>query len=74
MPCLVLACGRQKREKKLKNAVRWAIEAGYRSVDTAAVYQNEKGVGKAIKESGVPREEIFITTKVWNETRDMKVP
>jgi diketogulonate reductase-like aldo/keto reductase len=47
-------------------SVLWALEAGYRSIDTAKVYRNEEGVGKALKQSGVPREEIFVTTKVWN--------
>ena len=47
-------------------AVRRALEAGYRSIDTAAIYENEAGVGKAIKGSGIPREELFITTKLWN--------
>ncbi|KIL74410.1 aldo/keto reductase [Bacillus badius] len=47
-------------------AVTKAIETGYRSIDTAMVYQNETGVGKAIQQSSVPREELFITTKVWN--------
>ncbi len=47
--------------------VRTAIEAGYRLIDTASAYQNEEGVGKAIAESGVPREEIFLVTKVWND-------
>jgi diketogulonate reductase-like aldo/keto reductase len=47
-------------------SVLWALEAGYRSIDTAKIYRNEKGVGRAIKQSGVPREEIFVTTKVWN--------
>ncbi len=46
-----------------------AIKAGYRHVDTAAVYKNERGVGQAIKECGVPREELFITSKVWNSER-----
>lgn len=46
--------------------VRTAIEAGYRLIDTAAAYGNEEGVGKAIADSGVPRDELFITTKVWN--------
>lgn len=45
------------------NAVKWALAAGYRHIDTALSYQNEKSVGKAIKESGIPRSEIFITTK-----------
>jgi diketogulonate reductase-like aldo/keto reductase len=43
-----------------------AIQAGYRSIDTAAAYRNEEGVGRAIREAGVPREELFITTKLWN--------
>jgi diketogulonate reductase-like aldo/keto reductase len=47
-------------------AVKKAIEVGYRSIDTAALYKNEKGVGQAIREAGVPREELFITSKVWN--------
>lgn len=47
-------------------AVSTAIEIGYRSIDTATVYQNEAGVGKAIKQTNVNREELFITTKVWN--------
>lgn len=47
-------------------AVRRALDAGYRSIDTAAIYNNEAGVGKAIKESGFAREELFITTKLWN--------
>jgi len=43
-----------------------AIESGYRHLDTAAVYENESGVGEAIARSGIPREELFVTTKVWN--------
>ena len=48
-------------------SVRTALEAGYRSIDTAALYGNEEGVGKAIAESSVPREELFVTTKLWND-------
>ncbi|MBP5224177.1 MAG: aldo/keto reductase [Lachnospiraceae bacterium] len=48
------------------NAVKWALEAGYRHIDTAKAYDNEGSVGKAIRESGIPREEIFLTTKLWN--------
>ncbi|MGA4670258.1 aldo/keto reductase [Propionibacteriaceae bacterium Y1923] len=44
-----------------------ALEVGYRHIDTAAVYGNEAGVGKAVAESGVPRDEIFITSKLWND-------
>ncbi|EHS52005.1 aldo/keto reductase [Rhizobium sp. PDO1-076] len=47
-------------------AVKAALEAGYRHVDTAAVYENEEGVGSGIKQSGVARGEIFLTTKLWN--------
>ncbi len=47
-------------------AVKAALEAGYRSIDTAAVYGNEAGVGRALAESGIPRDELFVTTKLWN--------
>ena len=49
-----------------EEAVGWALDLGYRSIDTAAVYGNEEEVGAAIRSSGVGREEIFLTTKVWN--------
>ena len=48
-----------------QNSVREALKMGYRLVDTAAAYQNERAVGRGIKESGVPREEVFISTKLW---------
>ncbi|HEY0074098.1 MAG TPA: aldo/keto reductase [Abditibacteriaceae bacterium] len=51
---------------EVENAVQSALESGYRLIDTAAIYGNEKGVGTAMKNSGVPREEIFLTTKLWN--------
>jgi len=50
---------------KGKQAVLWALEAGYRLVDTAAIYGNEREVGEAIRESSILREDIFITTKLW---------
>ena len=46
--------------------VKQAVQAGYRHIDTAAIYGNEEGVGRAIAAAGVPREELFVTTKVWN--------
>ena len=52
------------------NAVRWALELGYRHIDTAQAYGNEESVGVGIRESGVPREEIFITTKFYPGARD----
>lgn len=48
-------------------AVLTALEAGYRHVDTAKLYGNERGVGRAVAESGIPRDEVFVTTKVWND-------
>ncbi|MBM7579049.1 aldo/keto reductase [Jeotgalibacillus terrae] len=48
------------------DSVKKAIETGYRSIDTAMIYKNEEAVGQGIREAGVPREELFITTKVWN--------
>lgn len=52
---------------EVESAISTALETGYRSIDTAAFYKNETGVGSAINNSGIPREEIFVTTKVWNE-------
>jgi len=49
--------------------VRAAIDIGYRHIDTASIYRNERGVGQAIRDSDVPREDIFITTKVWNDAQ-----
>jgi diketogulonate reductase-like aldo/keto reductase len=46
----------------------WALQAGYRHIDTAAAYGNEESVGRAIKDSGIPRDELFITTKLWNDS------
>ena len=50
-------------------SVKAALAAGYRHIDTASIYKNETGVGQGIRESGVPREEIFVTTKIWNNKR-----
>jgi diketogulonate reductase-like aldo/keto reductase len=55
-----------KAESECVNAVTWALEAGYRHIDTAKAYHNEKEVGEAVRNSGIKREEIFITTKLWN--------
>ncbi|MEN2768793.1 aldo/keto reductase [Ornithinibacillus xuwenensis] len=53
-------------DDEAEKAVKEALEVGYRSIDTAMIYGNEEGVGRAIAASGLPREELFITTKVWN--------
>ena len=67
MPYLGLGVFKSQEGDEVRNAVISAIEAGYRHIDTAAVYGNEVGVGKGIKDSGIKREDIFITTKLWNE-------
>ncbi|KAF9362453.1 hypothetical protein BGX34_006158 [Mortierella sp. NVP85] len=56
----------QSKPDVVKTAVKVAIEAGYRHIDAAFIYGNEKEVGQAIAESGVPRSELFVTTKLWN--------
>ncbi|MEU7427681.1 aldo/keto reductase [Streptomyces sp. NPDC040750] len=56
----------QVPDDEAERAVATALEAGYRSIDTAAIYGNEEGTGKAIAVSGLPREDIFVTTKLWN--------
>ncbi|GEK88449.1 Aldo/keto reductase [Alkalibacterium putridalgicola] len=57
----------QAKDNEAKQSVLWALEAGYRHIDTAQGYNNEEEVGEAIKESGVKREEIFLTTKLHNK-------
>ncbi|MBS4204417.1 aldo/keto reductase [Lederbergia citrea] len=66
MPWLGLGVFQVAEGEEVINSVLHAIEAGYRSIDTAAGYRNETGVGTAIKQSGIPREELFITTKLAN--------
>ena len=56
-----------KEESQCKNAIKTALEIGYRHFDTAQIYENEQYVGAAISESGIPRDELFITTKIWND-------
>lgn len=56
----------QVPDDEAERSVATALEAGYRSIDTAAIYGNEKGTGKAIAASALPREDIFVTTKLWN--------
>jgi 2,5-diketo-D-gluconate reductase A len=57
-------------DEQVEPALREAFAAGYRSIDTAALYGNEEGVGRAIASSGLRREELFVTTKVWNDLRE----
>lgn len=59
----------QIRPEDTQQAVEEALGVGYRHIDTAAAYRNERGVGAAIAASGIPREEIFVTTKLWNSSQ-----
>jgi diketogulonate reductase-like aldo/keto reductase len=66
MPRFGLGVFRSKEGHEVESAVLTALEAGYRHIDTAAVYGNERGVGRAVRQSGLPRSEVFITSKIWN--------
>jgi len=70
MPVLGLGVWQVPNGPECVNAVRWALELGYRHIDTAQAYGNEESVGQALRESGIPREEIFITTKFYPGNRD----
>ena len=65
IPLLGLGVWQVPNGPEAENAVRWALELGYRHVDTAQAYGNEESVGRALRDSGVPREEVFITTKFY---------
>ncbi|TQS76129.1 aldo/keto reductase [Ornithinibacillus gellani] len=67
MPGLGLGVYKVDDGQNVYDIVKAAIEHGYRSIDTASFYGNEAGVGRAIKDSGIPRNELFITSKVWND-------
>ena len=66
MPWLGLGLWRTRAGEELERAVGWALEVGYRSFDTASIYGNEESLGAALRASGLPREELFVTTKLWN--------
>ncbi len=63
MPMLGLGVWKIPDGKETEQAVEWALEAGYRHIDTATLYRNERGVGAALRRSGIPREQLFVTTK-----------
>ena len=65
MPAIGYGVFRMKDPAECEEAVVQAIQSGYRLIDTAAAYENEEAVGRAIRRCGVPREELFITTKLW---------
>ncbi|GAA0327882.1 aldo/keto reductase [Bacillus carboniphilus] len=66
MPYFGLGVYKVEEGHQVEETVHAALDLGYRAVDTAALYENEEGVGKAVREHSVPREDIFVTTKVWN--------
>lgn len=70
MPYLGLGTWEAAEGPEVKNAIHFALDTGYRLIDTAAFYQNEKSVGEAIKENGMARDEIFVTTKLWTDQMD----
>ena len=70
MPMLGLGVWQTPDGPECVNAVRWALELGYRHIDTAQAYGNEESVGQGLRESGVPREEVFITTKFYPGAKD----
>lgn len=66
MPYFGLGVYLSKDGQEVINAVKWAVQAGYRHIDTASVYKNEEGVGEGIKQCGIDRKDLFVVSKVWN--------
>lgn len=67
MPQLGLGVWKMDNGEEAVNAIHWAIAAGYRHIDTAMIYKNEEAVGEALRTASVPREDIWLTTKIWND-------
>ncbi|MCX6728989.1 MAG: aldo/keto reductase [Candidatus Saccharibacteria bacterium] len=65
MPLLGFGTWQIRNGESAYNAVLWALKAGYRHIDTAKFYGNEESVGRAIRDSGIPRSDVFVTTKLW---------
>lgn len=72
IPCIGFGTWQTPDGDTAVNAVKDAVKCGYKHIDTAAIYGNEASIGKAIKESGINRNELFITSKVWNKERGYK--
>src|SRR4029077_6073556 len=66
IPVLGLGVFQTPPGRVTQEAVKFALKVGYRHIDTASVYGNEEDVGRGVKDSGVPREQVFVTTKLWN--------
>ena len=72
IPCVGYGTFKLADNDSAYGCVREALGLGYRHIDTAFIYGNEKGVGKAIRDSGIPRDEIFVTSKLWGTDRGYK--
>src|SRR5271169_4305476 len=70
MPVLGLGVWQIRNGRECVDAVRWALDLGYRHIDTAQMYGNEESVGKALRDSGLPRDQVFITTKFYPGRND----
>ncbi|PWU24773.1 MAG: aldo/keto reductase, partial [Candidatus Rokuibacteriota bacterium] len=70
LPLLGLGVWQVRRGREAVDSVRWALEQGYRHIDTAQAYGNEESVGKALRDSGVPRDEVFVATKFYPGSKD----
>ena len=66
MPYFGLGVYLSQDGREVINAIQWAVEAGYRHIDTASIYQNEEGVGEGVRNCGLDREALFVVSKVWN--------
>ncbi|MDR3234356.1 MAG: aldo/keto reductase [Planctomycetaceae bacterium] len=71
IPCVGFGTWQVPDEASTVSIIKYAVNTGYRHIDTAAAYYNEKSVGKAVKECGVPRDKLFITSKLWNDDRNL---
>lgn len=69
IPCIGFGTWKMPEGRETVDAILTAFDAGYRHIDTAAAYENEKSVGEAIRQSGIPRSELFVTSKLWNSDR-----
>ena len=72
MPCIGLGTWQVPDDDGLVRAIHSAIEIGYRHIDTAHIYGNEHSVGEAVRTCGIPREKLFVTSKLWNTDRGYK--
>lgn len=67
MPSLGLGVWQSGNGTEVINAIHWALDAGYRHVDTASIYKNEEATGKALATASTPRDQVWLTTKIWND-------